>query len=185
MALALAVLGRDSRGQGGPAAVGAIVLGALLPDLFLFVGHFLRGTSAAWSPALPVLVAAFNSLPLWGVVFLGTRALRWRLPALVAGAALLHILTDLPLHAADARPHFFPLTDWAFHSPVSFWDAAHHGQWAGLLEGVLFAGCIAVMWRRWRSLPARLALALFAVIYGATFVHFLGHAFAGQHWALW
>jgi hypothetical protein len=47
---------------------------------------------------------------------------------------LLHVFGDLPLHHDDAHRHFFPFSDWRFASPVSYWDPAHHGQWASLVE---------------------------------------------------
>jgi hypothetical protein len=62
---------------------------------------------------------------------------------------LLHVFGDLPLHHDDAHRHFFPFSDWRFVSPVSYWDPAHHGQWAGLIEltGVVAAATF-MYWRR-------------------------------------
>ena len=57
----------------------------------------------------------------WGAV----GPLHWL--ALLALAALIHLAGDLPLHADDAHRHFWPLTDWRFHSPVSYWDRDHYG----------------------------------------------------------
>ena len=37
-------------------------------------------------------------------------------------AALVHLTLDFPLHNDDARAHFWPLTNWKFTSPVSYWD---------------------------------------------------------------
>jgi hypothetical protein len=33
-----------------------------------------------------------------------------------------HNLLDLPTHAEDARPPFWPFSRWRFKSPVSYWD---------------------------------------------------------------
>lgn len=174
MALGLAVLGRRP-GRGDWAI---ILAGALLPDLMYFIGHFDRGL------ADPVLTDALNSLPLWSALVLVGLGLRRRWLTLLAASALLHVLFDLPLHAGDAHRHLWPLSGWTFASPVSFWDADHHGRLFGTLEGVLFAACLALLWPRsgtWR----RVVLAVLGVVYVAAFVHFIGHVYFDSHWAVW
>ena len=42
--------------------------------------------------------------------------------------ALLHVAGDFPVHHDDAHRHFFPLSDWRFASPVSYWDSSHYGD---------------------------------------------------------
>ena len=49
----------------------------------------------------------------------------------------LHCLADLALHREDAHGHLFPLSDWRFTSPVSYWDPAHYG--------LIFAACELVL----------------------------------------
>jgi len=44
------------------------------------------------------------------------------------------LLPDLPLHREDAHGHFYPLSNWHFESPISYWDPAHHELWVGGLE---------------------------------------------------
>jgi hypothetical protein len=176
MALGLAVLGRRPR----PVEWGVILAGAMLPDLFLFAAHFTGD-----GPVVGLAADAMNSLPLFTLLLLAGLATRLRLLWLFAAAALLHIAFDLPVHHQDAHVHFWPLTDRVFVSPVSFWDPDHHGRLFGLLEGLLVAGCLAVLWQRTDRRFARVVTALLAAIYLAAFVHFVGHVFAGQHWALW
>ncbi len=176
MALGLAVLGR----RPVPVEWGVILGGALLPDLFLFVAHF-----AGDGPAVGLAAEVFNSVPVYAVLLLAGLAARARLLWLFAAAALLHIAFDLPVHHQDAHAHFWPLTDWVFVSPVSFWDADHHGRPVGVLEGVLVAVCLALLWLRTDRRFARIVTALLAAIYLAAFVHFVGHVFAGRHWAVW
>ncbi len=136
----------------GHRKTGAIVIGALIPDLviILFYGwHLLIGTSEEqiWSveyfrPLWQNWIDAFNSIPL---IFLAM-LLAWRLqrPLLFAlfASMLLHAFGDLPLHHDDGHRHFFPFSDWRFVSPVSYWDPAHHGVWASLGEiiAVIAAG---------------------------------------------
>ena len=54
-----------------------------------------------------------------------------------------------------------------------------------LLLEVLVAVCLALLWLRTDRRFARIVTALLAAIYLAAFVHFVGHVFAGQHWAVW
>ena len=181
MALSLAVLGRRPGGWEWT----TILAGALLPDLFLYARHFLRGTSGAFSPVAAYLGDVFNSVPLYGVLLAAGLLAGRPLLALLAGSALIHIALDLPLHNRDAHAHFWPFTDWTFVSPISFWDADHHGILFGTLEGVLFVVCLVVIWRRIGGLWPRLLATGFGGAYAMAFVHFFGHAFASAHWALW
>jgi hypothetical protein len=145
MALGLAVLGR----RASRADWVAIALGALLPDAVLFLRFGLDG----WrdDATLRLLTDVFNSAPLYAAVLLAGVLSRRRWVVLLAASALLHVAFDLPLHANDARAHFWPFTDWRYVSPVSFWDHDHHGRTVGLLEGVLFAVCLVVIWRAVRT----------------------------------
>ncbi|WP_373355191.1 cobalamin biosynthesis protein CobQ [Pseudoroseicyclus sp. CXY001] len=177
MALSLAVLGRSRPGR----LWWVILAGALLPDLAYFIRHLAPG----FDGPLDLAADIFNSAPLYAALL--AVGLLSRLPwlTLLTASALLHIAFDLPLHAGDAHSHFWPFTDWAFESPFSFWDERHYGRLFGSLEGVLFALAFLAIWRRLETGWQR-ALALFgALIYVATFVHFVGHAWAGAHWAIW
>ncbi|GGE49042.1 cobalamin biosynthesis protein CobQ [Actibacterium pelagium] len=177
MALAWAVLGRKSH---PPGSVWYILGGAFLPDMALFARAALGERDG-----LPILVDALNSLPVYAVLLGVALWLGKRGVALLAAAALLHIAMDLPLHADDARAHFWPLTDWRFQSPVSFWDGDHHGRIFGILEAVLFMGCGMLIWQRQEHFAAKALLVAFGALYAVTFVHFVGHAFANEHWAPW
>ncbi|MCP4390020.1 MAG: hypothetical protein GY802_17130 [Gammaproteobacteria bacterium] len=66
---------------------------------------------------------------------------------------LLHIFGDLPLHHDDAHRRFFPLLERRFESPVSYWDPAHHGQWASAFEFIGVLAASAFMY--WRLAPLR------------------------------
>ena len=169
--LAAAAFGRGERGKGQ----GAILLGALAPDLSIFalaawaVGTGLSSAAvweeAYWSEPWQTLSAISNSLPLWGTVLLVGLAVRSRPATLFAAAGLLHLGLDLPLHADDAHRHFWPLSDWRFRSPVSYWDPAHHGIAAGMVEAALGAALVAVLWRRHRARRVRAALVAVALAY--------------------
>lgn len=155
----------------------AALLGGLAPDLslYLMVGwhRLVLGTdpqvvfgqlyySATWQSVF----AIDNSMILWGVALaVGLWRKGWILIAF-AGSGLLHIGLDFPLHAGDGRAHFWPLSDWIFDSPFSYWDHSHHAGWIGPLEVLATSVFFVVLWRRIKEWPWR---ALFAVLLLAEF----------------
>lgn len=92
---------------------------------------------------------------------------------LFALAALTHLAGDLPLHADDAHPHFWPITDWRFFSPVSYWDNNHHAGWVQPLEVLLGLALSVVIFRRFKPLWVRVATGLLMVAYVAVPVFFI------------
>ena len=47
---------------------------------------------------------------------------------------LLHALFDFGFHNDDAHRHFFPLLDFRFKSPLSYWDPGHFGHFVAVGE---------------------------------------------------
>lgn len=160
----------------------AITLGALLPDApmvgFYLWERFVLGVPemTIWrehyhEPGWQALFDAFNSLPLAAAAAL----LAWWMarPAWLALALSVgvHCLADLPLHHHDAHRHFWPLLDWRFRSPISYWDPRFHGQWFGIAEAALTVAGAVLLWQR-RALAWKLVGALTLAVYAA----FLGWA---------
>ncbi|MEM9999727.1 MAG: hypothetical protein AAF940_02500 [Pseudomonadota bacterium] len=80
-------------------------------------------------------------------------------------AALTHVALDFPVHADDAHPHFWPVTDWRFFSPVSYWDSAHYGDYFIFLEALLGAALAVILFRRFSALWVRLITGLMIAAY--------------------
>jgi hypothetical protein len=150
----------------------AVLTGAILPDASMFVFFAwsrLQGWSGAetwnvqyWNEPWQTLGAVSNSFVLFGLAFAIAFWRRRPLLAILAVAALLHLALDFPLHADDAHRHFWPVSDWRFASPVSYWDANHNGLIGGAIETVCALAAIGLLcWRfervRWRVLFAVLA----------------------------
>lgn len=152
----------------------AALAGGLAPDVSLYLmagtalilGHApaqVFGTfyhSDAWQQVF----AVDNSFVLWGLaaaVAVGARS-GWAVA--FTGAALLHLAFDFPLHADDARMHFWPLSDWVFRSPVSYWDGARGGGWVGPVEQAATLGITILLLVRFRSLAWRAVFAGIAVL---------------------
>lgn len=162
----LLILGR----KGHPKTAAPIVIGSLLPDvpmvLFYVYHKTLHGTpepriwgelyfDAVWQAFFDV----FNSIPL---ILLGL-AVAWRLRAMRWSAFFaamgLHALFDLPLHHDDAHRHLFPLSDWRFLSPVSYWDSAHYGDVVGACEILIVVVGSVLLWRRYSAWHLRVLCA--------------------------
>ena len=158
--------------EGRSGSLSASLCGALAPDLSLYVltlWHLgVAGTSADivfrdlyYSDAWQSIFAIDNSV----FVYLAVLALAARLKAqwlvVFSVSALVHIAFDLPLHAGDGRPHFWPLSLQVIHSPVSYWDERYLGWFLGPAELVMCAALTIVLFLRYRSAVPR---ALFALL---------------------
>ncbi len=168
-----AVFARPAHGR----ILGAALLGSLLPDLSLYL---MAGTSLYvlgippnvvfdelyFSPAWQTIFAIDNSFLLWGLAVALGMWRGWPFLTVVASAGLLHLATDFLLHAGDGRPQFWPLSDWVFHSPVSYWDSTHHAFWVVPISALICAAAYAVLWRRGLSVTAKI---FFSVLLGAEF----------------
>lgn len=169
----------------------AVVLGSLVPDAAIYVLF-------AWSKAMQIpertvwdelywqepwqsWTAAGNSIPLYAVLLLAGIILLRAVPGLfkvglfltfLALAALSHIAADFPFHVHDAHRHFWPLSDWKFISPVSYWDPAHHGSLFQIFEVALGLALAVLLFRRFKALWARLALGLLIIAYIAVPLYF-------------
>jgi len=132
-----------------------LVAGALTPDLPLFVFFFWfsffdpHSQVAIWNecyyyPGWQIAINAFHSFTIWGFLALLLWWLRKLPAALFSLAALLASAEDFLLHSDDAHAHFWPLTDYRFNSPVSYWDPEFHGAIASL--GEIMVVLLAALW---------------------------------------
>jgi len=158
----------------------AAILGGVLPDLslYLMAGFtiFILQTPAEvvfdelyFSNNWQLVFSIDNSFFVWGALCLIACKLKSRFFIALTLSALLHLLCDISLHNDDARQHFWPITDWRFMSPLSYWDSNHHALIIAPLEG-LFCAIAAIYLlignhRKWlKLLILSLLLAEFFVI---------------------
>ena len=83
----------------------------------------------------------------------------------LALAALTHLAADLPVHVDDAHRHLWPLSDWKFISPVSYWDPGHHGTAFSIFEALLGVVLCVILLRRFESWLVRVPLILLVDAY--------------------
>ncbi len=174
---------------GRPAVTAAAFVGAMLPDLslYLLVGWHLQvlGTSPQivfgqlyFSDGWQSIFRIDNSFILWGILFALSAMVRAPILVALCGAALLHLGFDFLLHNDDGRAHFWPLSNWVFQSPVSYWDPDHYGNIAGAIEVVLSLLCCGILWVRFNGLWMRALIVLLGLVEFVPFVIF-AFMFAG------
>lgn len=84
-----------------------------------------------------------------------------------AGSGFLHIATDFLTHHDDARRQFWPITDWVFLSPISYWDERYYGGVFAPLEfGLVLVLTAVLLWRlqSWRDRALVFAVAAVVII---------------------
>ena len=181
------------------------VIGAVLPDVPMYVLFAVatvvwrQPQAVTWGrtyfePGWQHAVDALHSFPLLGAALVATyvtsrrprpaRAARgpvppWRVWARVAFAsALLHAAADFLVHADDAHHHLWPLSDWRFVSPVSYWDPRHHGLLFAPLECLGAFALLPTVWRATVRRAARAAVLILAVAYATGGVLSVARLFA-------
>lgn len=159
-----------------PSYLWPATIGAILPDAPMFAFYAIEklivGSTEReiWStcyflPAWQDFFDVFNSVPICLIGLSIALAMRRTWPAVLFASMLLHFLCDLPLHHDDGHRHFWPLTNWRFASPVSYWDPKHFGVWAAASEYAISVVCFAIAIWRHKSKLIRSALIALAVIY--------------------
>ena len=139
--LNLAILGKTI----APDANVAITIGAVLPDLPIFIFYLVTKfvyklpeqeiwNRVYYEPFWQNLVAIFHSIPLALIGGVLSAYYGWKIGAIFFLSMILHSLLDLPVHNDDAHRHFFPFSDYRFISPISYWDTKHYGNIVALGE---------------------------------------------------
>jgi len=170
------IFGTAAFGKPGNARVTiAAVLGSLAPDISLYVmvswSIFVAGINPNvvfgeyyYSSTWQQVFAVDNSFVLWGLG-LGL-AMGARRPAFIAfaSAGLLHLAFNFPVHNHDARMHFWPLSDWVFVSPISYWERLFHAGIVSPIELMLALGFVGVLFYRFRRISSRALIIIAAAL---------------------
>ena len=154
----------------------AIVAGGLVPDLpvymFFLVHTFIIGSAqsdmwsmyyfdSAWTP----FITLSHSLILWPLLLLFAILMKRTLTKYFAISALLHVSLDFFVHHDDAYRHFWPLTDWKFMSPLSYYDPQYFGNWVSGIDTVLIIGLLAWLSTIYTNTKARVGIAVVVLLY--------------------
>ena len=162
------VIWRDLYWQEPWQLLGAVFNSAILYGVLALIGWLLLQNIVA--KPKQSLSAAFNPDRMDAVRASGVCLL------FVGLAALLHVALDFPVHSDDAHRHFWPVTDWRFYSPISYYrDAVGFG--ADILIGLLSIGILAWCFRAWW---VRVLLGLALIPYVAVPAYFILTLVAGD-----
>jgi hypothetical protein len=88
-------------------------------------------------------------------------------------AAITHLAGDFFLHVDDAHAHFWPLSDWRYSSPFSYWNPDHHGRTISMFEAMLGISLSIVLFRRFGGMAVRGLLILAVAAYLAVPAYFI------------
>lgn len=158
----------------------AVFIGSIIPDAVIYIWapyqSLVNGVSGEtlwrelyFAEPMQNLIAYFNSIPIYlSLALLGfvMRSKTWgKVILFFALAALTHMATDLPVHNHDAYRHFWPLSDWRFISPFSYYEREHHAGWVSLIEIVIALTSIFILWKRFPKLWVKIILGSLAAFY--------------------
>ena len=145
-------------------------IGAVLPDLPMFVFFavetFIRKTpqreiwdSRYFMEAWQTFFDLFNAVPLILIVLgIGYYLLNSERIVIFAWSMLLHCGFDFLTHHDDGHHHFFPLSDFVFESPISYWDRDHYGDIIAPIERLVMLAASVYLFPRLKPRLERGAL---------------------------
>lgn len=105
---------------------------------------YLTGPFGATGYALHAATGPIALLALYVLLRLGRRD-RKKVLLWSAVGWLGHTLVDFLTHAEDVRPLFYPLSDWTWSSPVSYYDSDYYGGIFSLASNGLAVAMMAVL----------------------------------------
>ena len=133
-----------------------IAIGALVPDMTMMLFYAVMKVGGVpeaeiWNqhyfdPLWQGIFDITNSIPVYAALAVAGWVVSRKAMALFAASALIHCVLDFFVHHDDGHRHFFPLSDYRFQSPVSYWDPAHYGNIVGILEILLVIALSMWLW---------------------------------------
>jgi hypothetical protein len=187
------IMGAALFGGTVPKRAWAGALGGIMPDIpMLAIVAFLKLNGVSdmlifgalyWQPWWQITNAIAHNFFLWSALaaftfLMKSRAVlgrldRWSIALAFSASGLLHTIIDFLVHREDAHMQFWPLTNWKFVSPVSYWDRAHYGQYVMVFEILLGLALAALLLVRFRNWVIRCLLGVAMVLYVAVPAYFI------------
>ena len=145
-------------------------LGAVLPDVpmfvFFIVESMIRKTpqrelwgSRYFMEAWQNFFDLFNAVPLILIMLgVGYYLLNSDRITVFAWSMLIHCGFDFMTHHDDGHHHFFPLSDFVFESPISYWDRDHYGGIVAPIERLVTLVASIYLFPRLKTRLARWSL---------------------------
>ena len=138
----------------------AFVLGALLPDsptyLFFIVYGLILGYSgevmwddmyfnSGWS--IPITLT--HSFIIWPILIASATFFEWKFVRWFSISALFHVIVDFWVHTEDAYRHFYPVSNWKFHSPISYWNPSEYGLYVSAFDSLVVLGLLTYLYTKY------------------------------------
>ena len=164
----------EKTAQNNARRTSAFILGAFFPDsptfIFFIVNSLILGYSgsvmwddmyfnSAW--AIPITLS--HSLILWPFLISVSYYFGWKFLQWFSLSALFHSLVDFCVHSDDAYRHFWPLSLWKFHSPLSYYDPHEFGNYVSAFDSVLILGLLTYLYTIYTGLRRILIIAVGAL----------------------
>ena len=159
-------------------------IGAVLPDLPLFIFFIIESIvlktpqrelwdSVYFTETWQNFFDIFNSVPLILILLgIGYYLLNSERITVFAGSLLIHCAFDLLTHHDDGHHHFYPLSDFAFESPISYWDRDHYAGIVAPIERLVILAASIYLFPRLKTRLARWCLIIVNVLFIASYLLF-------------
>lgn len=159
-------------------------IGAVLPDIPLFIFFIIESIirktpeSELWgtlyfTEAWQNFFDIFNSIPLILILLgVGHYLLNSEKITIFAWSLLIHCAFDFLTHNDDGHHHFYPLSDFAFESPISYWDRDHYAGIVAPIERVVILTASIYLFPRLKTRLARWCLIIVNVLFVASYLLF-------------
>ena len=135
---------------------------AFLPKIFSYQSFMEWMRDPLWDQLWNSTIArSAHSFVIWGIVSLPflivfQKGIGKKIFPFLLGWGL-HIATDALTHVSDGYALFFPLSDYRFSAPISYWEREFHAKEFFLISHALMAGLL-LLWigsRLWRFFKKR------------------------------
>ena len=159
-------------------------IGAVLPDLPLFFFFIIESIilktpqhelwdSVYFTETWQNFFDIFNSIPLILILLgIGYYLLNSEKITVFAWSLLIHCAFDLLTHHDDGHHHFYPLSDFAFESPISYWDRDYYAGIVAPIERVVILVASIYLFPRLKTRLARWCLIIVNVLFIASYLLF-------------
>lgn len=154
----------------------AFVLGAFFPDiptyLFFIICGLILGYSGEimWDDmyfnsgwAIPITLT--HSFIIWPIVATSATYFGWKFLTWFSLSALFHSLIDFCVHTDDAYRHFWPVSQWKFHSPISYYNPSEWGRDVNAFDNLIVLGLLAYLYTQYTG-KWRLLIVGISALYG-------------------
>jgi len=173
--LALAVFTR----KGDKVRNRSVFWGSVIPDAFIYIAwviltFFMKvPQSTIWNDIyfdepMQTFASIFNSIPIYiallGIGYHYRSAVLGKALMFFSLAALSHISLDFPVHNHDAYAHFWPVSDWRFFSPISYYEEHLHGRTVGMIDLAIGIVASLFVWKRFDKIWVRSVLGLLILL---------------------